>query len=80
MLDITWTFWHGTSSKTTDYEMHQSEVQNIKFILESSKLYIAVGQMSNTVITHKVDPGCMCKNWGLLGKYRAVRILSACTH
>jgi len=43
-------------------EMHETKVQNINFILESSKLYIAVGQMSNTVFTHKMDPGCMCKN------------------
>jgi hypothetical protein len=55
--------------------MHQTKVQNINFILESSKLYMGVGQMNNKVITHNVDPACMCKNWGLLGKYRAVRIL-----
>jgi hypothetical protein len=33
----------------------KTKVQNINFIFESSKLFIAVGQMSNTVITHKVD-------------------------
>jgi hypothetical protein len=71
VLDITWTFCQSTSSKTADYEMHQTKVQNNNFIHESSKLYIAVGQMSNKVITHNVDPACMCKNWGLLGKYCA---------
>jgi hypothetical protein len=33
----------------------KTKVQNINFIFESSKLYIAVGQMSNTVITYRVD-------------------------